>query len=113
MSNDGISSGMDRNDSATMPCWMKQLPRKRCVSWYEKEKSTSFFSYSSVRSSGVSSSPMPSSSSAGVRTGWPSIGFEAAVDAHARLGVRRQHEVGRAGRGHRPEEVLDGSDVDG
>ena len=38
---------------------------------------------------------------------------EAAVDAHARLRVRRQHEVGRAGGGHRPEEVLDGSDVDG
>ena len=38
---------------------------------------------------------------------------EVAVDAHARLRVRRQHEVGRAGGRHRPQVVLDGSDVDG
>ena len=37
---------------------------------------------------------------------------ELAVDAHARLRVRSQHEVGRAGGRHRPQVVLDRSDVD-
>ena len=38
---------------------------------------------------------------------------EVAVDAHARLRVRRQHEVGRTGGGHGPQVMLDRSEVDG
>ncbi len=107
----GISYGMARSASATVPCWRNTLARNRISSRHENEKSISF-SRDEPFEEFAFQQPEDQRLGRGRREGRLVDGGELAVDPQERGRADGEVEVGGIVEGQDREVLLDTGDVD-